>query len=192
MGMEFSMAEIPLLRIPMKNKKFFISFALILVASIIYLWYDYQKSKKELDKGIGIFANWLYDIGVAQRSPKSTPLSENILKEKIPSNHIFVAFEDLHGLRTGDKVRYKGELVGYAEIFSVTSEDEDRYTILIKFEDPNLKILKNSEFFINTLGSHNIKYIEIIPPKDEKEYLEKGSFVKGRVTITLPPTPSPE
>ena len=112
-------------------------------------------------------------------------LSEQIKKPydqkemKTSSNHLFVYYEDLNGLRTGDEIRYRGQVVGRIEIFCFNSEKDERYEVLLKFRDRNFKVKKNSKFYSRTKFSTNEKYMEIVSPKDEVEYLEKGSHIKG-------------
>lgn len=115
-----------------------------------------------------------------------TKRNDKKIKDLITSNHIFVTFKNLNGLRTGDQVRYMGKKVGVAEIFWFNSDENERYKVLIKFRDKNFKIKINSKFYIFTLGLANEKYIDIIPPEKEEGFLKKGYCLKGEESEAIP------
>jgi len=110
---------------------------------------------------------------------------------KIKPNHLFVYFKDLEGLRSGDRVRSQGKVIGKSEIFRINSDVEKKYEVLIIFNDPNLKINSNSVFRIAPAGMNNERYIEIISPKNETPYLQKGSYVRGAEGLGLSPVRIP-
>ncbi len=167
----------------MKIIKYLRSKILLFIALIVILCSTaliYKGMRDSFEKTLGGFAKEIY---MFFRGDKPLTIEINKISQKrdnkIKCNHVFIYYNDLYGLRTGDKVRYQGRLVGYAEIFCVNPEEDKRYEVLVVFKDPKLKMKKNSQFYINTSGINNDKYIEIVSSPDETEYIEKGSYVMG-------------
>lgn len=168
-----------------KSKALIILTVLILLLSILVLTYIYLY--RGADEAIRKIMSGLPSFLTSEEYHKNL-LERKKSAKKIKSNHLFVYYKDLGGLRTGDKVRYDGKEVGHVEIFWINPEEDKRYEVLFKFRDKNFRVKKNSKFYISTLGLRNEKYVGIYSPETEAEYLEKGSYVKGQESATMPLT----
>jgi len=168
----------------LKSKKFIVlivAVALLFTSILIYrgISVGIDKAIRKIIQGIPIFlGDNLHIEGIYDKKMDAI--------KKTKSNCLFVCYKDLNGLRNGDKIKYKGKTVGYAEIFWINPEEDKRYEVLLKFRDRNFKVKKNSKFYIRTLGLGNEKYIEIVSNENEKEYIKRGSHVKGEESETIP------
>jgi phospholipid/cholesterol/gamma-HCH transport system substrate-binding protein len=108
--------------------------------------------------------------------------SFNFLKQK---NDYKVKFNFSEGLRTSSPVRFCGVDVGEVRIVEIKQEiDSQPYVYVIIRVDNDVRIPKNSYFFINSLSLFGEKYLEIVPPATPEGYLVGGEVVEG-----ISPTP---
>lgn len=166
----------------MKNIVVIMLIVLILVGCVVFLSNRYNEGANRVFKEVIRFSGWLSDISAIKKD-----LDINMDASEY---HIFVRFKEIGGLKTGDKVRYNGRVVGICEIYQVDPKDKLKYTILIKINDRNVRLKDNSNIYINTLGSGKEKYVEILSDEKAGGYLMKGACVEGEDIEFWPKSPT--
>ena len=96
-----------------------------------------------------------------------------------------VKFQFAEGLRASSPVRYCGVDVG--EVKKVIIREilgESRVYVYVNIRK-DIKISKDSQFFINSLSLFGEKYLEINPPEVTVGYINPGSVVDGISPVAL-------
>jgi phospholipid/cholesterol/gamma-HCH transport system substrate-binding protein len=94
-------------------------------------------------------------------------------------------FNFSEGLRPASPVRFCGVDVGEVKYVEVKQDDDLQPFVYVHAKvNNNIRIPKNSYFFINSLSLFGEKYLEIIPPEKPEGYLTGAEIVEG-----ISPTP---
>ncbi len=108
--------------------------------------------------------------------------SFSFLKQK---NDFKIKFNFSEGLRASSPVRFCGVDVGEVKYVEVKQKDDLQPFVYVHIRvDNDIRIPKNSYFFINSLSLFGEKYLEIVPPVKPDGYLREGEMVEG-----ISPTP---
>lgn len=102
-----------------------------------------------------------------------------------PSYSIKVMFDFAEGLKRASPVRFCGVDVGQVQEVRVVSREGGPRVRVIIGVDREIKIPKDSFFFINSLSLFGEKYLEITPPSDFLGYLEEGEIIEGISPVPL-------
>lgn len=99
---------------------------------------------------------------------------------------IKVKFNYVEGLRSTSPVRFCGVDAGEVDKVEISRKDNERsYVYVYAKVDNEIKVPRNSYFFINSLSLFGEKYLEITPPANNTDdYLRDGDMAEG-----LSPTP---
>ncbi|MDD4954423.1 MAG: MlaD family protein [Candidatus Omnitrophica bacterium] len=96
-----------------------------------------------------------------------------------------IKFNFAEGLRSASPVRFCGVDVGEVKYVEVKQEDDlQPYVVVYVKVSEDMRIPKNSYFFINSLSLFGEKYLEIVPPEKPEGFLTGGETVEG-----ISPTP---
>lgn len=100
---------------------------------------------------------------------------------------IGVKFNFAEGLRPSSPVRFAGVRVGEVKDVEIKQEPSGKRKVYVYAKvQNNIKIPRNSQFFVNSLSIFGEKYLEIIPPASSQEtYLKKGDIVEGISPVPL-------
>jgi len=96
-----------------------------------------------------------------------------------------VKFYFIEGLRPASPVRFCGADVGEVKKVEVKKEDEKFVVYVYANINRDIKIPKNSSFIINSLSLFGEKYLEIIPPREIKDYFKDEDIAVGISPIPL-------
>jgi phospholipid/cholesterol/gamma-HCH transport system substrate-binding protein len=96
-------------------------------------------------------------------------------------------FNFTEGLKSSSPVRFCGVDVGEIKRLEVRGNEENNSPIVYVYIKiaKNVKIPKDSQFFINSLSLFGEKYLEIIPPKKVEGFLNEGAEVQGMPAVPL-------
>ena len=98
-----------------------------------------------------------------------------------------VIFNFANGITESAPIRLAGVNVGQVDAINVYYDEEGKKTkvrIMARIEDENVKIERDSTFFINTLGLLGEKYMEIFPGTSAEGFLQDKDRVIGRDPIS--------
>lgn len=101
--------------------------------------------------------------------------------------NIEVIFNFANGITESAPIRLAGVNVGQVDAINIYYDEEGKKTkvrIMARIEDENIKIERNSTFFINTLGLLGEKYMEIFPGTSENGFLQDKDRVIGRDPVS--------
>lgn len=98
-----------------------------------------------------------------------------------------VKFNFAEGMRPSSPVRFCGVDVGEIKKVVVKEEKDEAspYVIVFAKIQNDIRIPRDSYFFINSLSLFGEKYLEITPPDVIGEYLKEGELVDGISPIPL-------
>ena len=137
--------------------------------------------RMDLEFKVGIFVA----IGIAILMSMIFSLKE--LKHAQQNYTIRVRFDFANGIEVAAPVRVAGVQVGEVKNIAIVENKEankiavDLYVGL----DKKIKIEKDSEAFINTLGLIGEKYVEILPGTPGSEALKPGDMLAGRESVPI-------
>ena len=137
--------------------------------------------RMDLEFKVGIFVA----IGIAILMSMIFSLKE--LKYAQQKYTIKVRFNFANGIETAAPVRVAGVQVGEVKNIEIVENKEankmavDLYIGL----DKKIKVEKDSEAFINTLGLIGEKYVEILPGTPGSEALKPGDMLAGRESVPM-------
>ena len=96
-------------------------------------------------------------------------------------------FNFTEGLKSSSPVRFCGVDVGEVKKLEVVGNEKNSVPIVYVYLKiaKNVKIPKDSQFFINSLSLFGEKYLEIIPPKKVEAFLKEGESVQGMPAVPL-------
>jgi ABC-type transporter Mla subunit MlaD len=94
---------------------------------------------------------------------------------------IKVRFNFAEGLRAASPVRFCGADVGEIKKVEIINQDPRPIVLVTAKVLDNIKIPRNSYFFVNSLSIFGEKYLEITPPTEVQHgaYLKNGDSVDG-------------
>lgn len=101
---------------------------------------------------------------------------------------ITVTFDFAEGLNASSPVRFCGVDVGEVKkvVVKEVKEKENKFLVYVYAKIKNeVKIPRDSYFFINSLSLFGEKYLEIDPPEEITGYIRKGEIVKGISPVPL-------
>lgn len=99
---------------------------------------------------------------------------------------ITVKFDFAEGLRVSSPVRFCGVDVGEVKKVVIKEEDSRPLVFISAKIQSDIKIPKNSYFFINSLSLFGEKYLEIDPSAEKIDgYIETGDTVEGVSPVPL-------
>lgn len=98
-----------------------------------------------------------------------------------------VKFNFAEGMRPSSPVRFCGVDVGEVKKVVVKEKKEEAtpYVIVFAKIQQDIRIPRDSYFFINSLSLFGEKYLEITPPEQIGDYLKEGELVEGISPIPL-------
>lgn len=137
--------------------------------------------KMDLEFKVGIFVA----IGIAVLMSMIFQLKE--LKYAQQKYTIKVRFDFANGIEVAAPVRVAGVQVGEVKNIEIAENKEANKTVvdLYIWLDKKVKVEKDSEAFINTLGLIGEKYVEILPGTPGSEVLKPGDTLAGRVSVPI-------
>jgi len=137
--------------------------------------------KMDLEFKVGIFVA----IGIAVLMSMVFQLKE--LKYAQQKYTIKVRFDFANGIEVAAPVRVAGVQVGEVKNIEIAENKEENKTVvdLYVWLDKKVKVEKDSEAFINTLGLIGEKYVEILPGTPGSEVLKPGQTLEGRVSVPI-------
>ena len=137
--------------------------------------------KMDLEFKVGIFVA----IGIAVLMSMVFQLKE--LKYAQQKYTIKVRFDFANGIEVAAPVRVAGVQVGEVKNIELAENKEANKTVvdLSVWLDKKVKVEKDSEAFINTLGLIGEKYVEILPGTPGSEVLKPGDTLAGRVSVPI-------
>ena len=137
--------------------------------------------KMDLEFKVGIFVA----IGIAVLMSMVFQLKE--LKYAQQKYTIKVRFDFANGIEVAAPVRVAGVQVGEVKNIELAENKEANKTVvdLSVWLDKKVKVEKDSEAFINTLGLIGEKYVEILPGTPGSEVLKPGDMLAGRVSVPI-------
>jgi len=137
--------------------------------------------KMDLEFKVGIFVA----IGIAVLMSMVFQLKE--LKFAQQKYTIKVRFDFANGIEVAAPVRVAGVQVGEVKNIELAENKEANKTVvdLYVWLDKKVKVEKDSEAFINTLGLIGEKYVEILPGTPGSEVLKPGDMLAGRVSVPI-------
>lgn len=137
--------------------------------------------KMDLEFKVGIFVA----IGIAVLMSMVFQLKE--LKYAQQKYTIKVRFDFANGIEVAAPVRVAGVQVGEVKNIEISENKEANKTVvdLYIWLDKKVKVEKDSEAFINTLGLIGEKYVEILPGTPGGEVLKPGDTLAGRVSVPI-------
>lgn len=137
--------------------------------------------KMDLEFKVGIFVA----IGIAVLMSMIFQLKE--LKYAQQKYTIKVRFDFANGIEVAAPVRVAGVQVGEVKNIEIAENKEANKTVvdLYIWLDKKVKVEKDSEAFINTLGLIGEKYVEILPGTPGTEVLKPGDTLAGRVSVPI-------
>ena len=137
--------------------------------------------KMDLEFKVGIFVA----IGIAVLMSMVFQLKE--LKYAQQKYTIKVRFDFANGIEVAAPVRVAGVQVGEVKNIEIAENKEEKKTVvdLYIWLDKKVKVEKDSEAFINTLGLIGEKYVEILPGTPGGEVLKPGETLAGRVSVPI-------
>jgi len=137
--------------------------------------------KMDLEFKVGIFVA----IGIAVLMSMIFQLKE--LKYAQQKYTIKVRFDFANGIEVAAPVRVAGVQVGEVKNIEIAENKEANKTVvdLYIWLDKKVKVEKDSEAFINTLGLIGEKYVEILPGTPGSEVLKPGDTLMGRVSVPI-------
>jgi len=98
---------------------------------------------------------------------------------------IKVEFDFAEGLRTASPVRFCGVDIGEVKSVEVMEKDGNAYVCVGAKIQNDVRIPRDSYFFINSLSLFGEKYLEIAPGSSKDGYLEKEEKIEGISPIPL-------
>jgi len=137
--------------------------------------------KMDLEFKVGIFVA----IGIAVLMSMVFQLKE--LKYAQQKYTIKLRFDFANGIEVAAPVRVAGVQVGEVKDIEIEVNKEANKTVvdLYVWLDKKVKVEKDSEAFINTLGLIGEKYVEILPGTPGSEVLKSGDTLEGRVSVPM-------
>ena len=140
-----------------------------------------MKRRMDLEFKVGIFVA----IGIAILMSMIFSLKE--LKHAQQNYTIKVRFDFANGIEIAAPVRVAGVQVGEVKDIEIAENKEANKTVvdLYVWLDKKVKIEKDSEAFINTLGLIGEKYVEILPGTPGSEALKPGETLPGRESVPI-------
>lgn len=137
--------------------------------------------RMDLEFKVGIFVA----IGIAVLMSMVFQLKE--LKYAQQKYTIKVRFDFANGIEVAAPVRVAGVQVGEVKNIEIAENKEANKTVvdLYVWLDKKVKVEKDSEAFINTLGLIGEKYVEILPGTPGSEVLKPGDTLAGRVSVPI-------
>lgn len=137
--------------------------------------------KMDLEFKVGIFVA----IGIAVLMSMVFQLKE--LKYAQQKYTIKVRFDFANGIEVAAPVRVAGVQMGEVKNIEIAENKEKNKTVvdLYIWLDKKVKVEKDSEAFINTLGLIGEKYVEILPGTPGSEVLKPGDTLEGRVSVPI-------
>lgn len=137
--------------------------------------------KMDLEFKVGIFVA----IGIAVLMSMVFQLKE--LKYAQQKYTVKVRFDFANGIEVAAPVRVAGVQVGEVKNIEIAENKEANKTVVDLFIwlDKKVKVEKDSEAFINTLGLIGEKYVEILPGTPGSEVLKPGDTLQGRVSVPI-------
>lgn len=102
-----------------------------------------------------------------------------------PKLHFKILFGYVNGVELGSPVRLGGVKIGEVQRMRVYRDNEKGRTLveLSVWVERKMKIEKDSDCFINTLGLFGEKYVEITAGKSP-EFMQNGDVVMGRDPVS--------
>ena len=137
--------------------------------------------RMDLEFKVGIFVA----IGIAIFMSMIFSLKE--LKYAQQKYTIKVRFDFANGIEPAAPVRVAGVQVGEVKNIEIVENREANKTAVDLYVglDKKVKIEKDSEAFINTLGLIGEKYVEILPGTPGGELLKPGETLVGRESVPI-------